>query len=86
MTKCMNQNVDESILNGITAFAAIVQFGGFAGTSKALNMSQLVVSRSIARLEARLAGRVIKKHDQVIPALILKPLVPAAIDVQQHAW
>jgi molybdenum-dependent DNA-binding transcriptional regulator ModE len=86
MTKCMNQNVDERILNGMSAFAAIVQCGSFAGAGKALNMSQSGVSRSIARLEARLAGRVIKKHDQVIPALILKPLVPAAIDVQQHAW
>jgi hypothetical protein len=30
--------------------------------------------------------RVIENHDQVVPALILKPLVAAAIDVQQHAW
>jgi hypothetical protein len=36
MTKCMNQNVDERVLNGMTAFAAIVQFGGFVGARRAL--------------------------------------------------
>jgi hypothetical protein len=36
MTKCMNQNVDKRILKGMTAFAAIVQFGGFVGARKAL--------------------------------------------------
>jgi len=30
-------------------------------------------------------GGVVQNHDQVIPALILKPLVPAPVDVQQHA-
>src|SRR5580765_3072481 len=31
-----------------------------------------------------LAGGVVQNHDQVVPAFILKPLVPAAVDVQQH--
>jgi DNA-binding transcriptional LysR family regulator len=46
----MNQNVDERILNGLSAFAAIVQCGSFAGAGKTLNISQLGVSRSVARL------------------------------------
>jgi hypothetical protein len=50
MTECMNQNVDERILNGLSAFAAIVQCGSFAGAGKTLNISQLGVSRSVARL------------------------------------
>src|SRR5437588_1999191 len=32
-----------------------------------------------------LAGGIVQNHDQVIPALVLKPAVPAAVDVQQHA-
>jgi hypothetical protein len=31
-----------------------------------------------------LAGGVVEDHGQVVPALVLKPLVLAAIDVQQH--
>jgi hypothetical protein len=31
MTKCMNQNVDERTLNGMSTFAAIVQCGSLAG-------------------------------------------------------
>jgi hypothetical protein len=27
---------------------------------------------------------VVQDHDQVVPALILKPLMMAAVDVQQH--
>jgi hypothetical protein len=32
-----------------------------------------------------LAGGVIQDHDQVMPSLILKPLVMAAVDMQHHA-
>src|SRR5437899_13022509 len=32
-----------------------------------------------------LAGGIVQNHDQVIPALVLKPSVQAALDVQQHA-
>src|SRR3974390_2858731 len=32
-----------------------------------------------------LAGGVVQNHQQVVPALVLKPLVPAAVNVQQHA-
>ena len=31
-----------------------------------------------------LAGGIVEQHQQVIPALILKPTVPAAIDVHEH--
>jgi DNA-binding transcriptional LysR family regulator len=61
MTKCMNQNLDERILNGMSMLAAIVQCGSFAGAGKTLNMSQSGVSRSIARLEARLGIRLFER-------------------------
>jgi DNA-binding transcriptional LysR family regulator len=61
MTKCMNQKIDERILNGMSAFAAIVQSGSFAGAGKALNMSQSGVSRSVARLEERLGMRLLER-------------------------
>jgi DNA-binding transcriptional LysR family regulator len=57
----MNQNFDERILNGMSILAAIVQCGSFAGAGKALNMSQSGVSRSIARLEARLGIRLFER-------------------------
>jgi DNA-binding transcriptional LysR family regulator len=57
MMKCMNQNFDDRIMNGMSVFAAIVRCGSFAGAGKALNTSQSGVSRSIARLEARLGMR-----------------------------
>jgi DNA-binding transcriptional LysR family regulator len=50
-------NFDERMLNGMSVLAAIVQCGNFAGAGKTLNMSQSGVSRSIARLEARLGIR-----------------------------
>ena len=31
-----------------------------------------------------LAGGIVQNHDQVVPAFVLKPLVAAAVDVQQH--
>jgi len=61
MTQCMNQNLDERILNGLSILAAIVQCGSFAGAGKALNMSQPGVSRSIARLESRLGIRLLER-------------------------
>src|SRR5215472_7093501 len=33
-----------------------------------------------------LAGGIVQDHNQVIPAFVLKPLVMATVDVQQHAW
>jgi DNA-binding transcriptional LysR family regulator len=61
MTKYMNQNLDERITNGMNIFAAIVRCGSFAGAGKALKMSQSGVSRSIARLEARLGIRLFER-------------------------
>jgi len=61
MTKCMNQNLDERILCGMSIFAAIAQSGSFAAAGKALNMSQSGVSRSIARLEGRLGMRLFER-------------------------
>jgi DNA-binding transcriptional LysR family regulator len=57
----MNQNFDERILNGMSILAAIVRCGSFAGAGKALNMSQSGVSRSIARLEARMGIRLFER-------------------------
>jgi DNA-binding transcriptional LysR family regulator len=62
----MNQNVDERILSGMSAFAAIVQCGSFAGAGKALHMSQSGISRSVARLEARLGMRLLERTTRSI--------------------
>ena len=48
---------DERILNGMGVLTAIVESGSFAGASERLDMSQSGVSRSVARLEARLGIR-----------------------------
>ena len=48
---------DERMLNGIGVLSAIVDSGSFAAASEALDMSQSGVSRSVARLEARLGIR-----------------------------
>ena len=45
---------DDRIVNGIGALSAIVDSGTFATAGEVLNMSPSGVSRSIARLEARL--------------------------------
>ncbi|QNI31696.1 LysR family transcriptional regulator [Alloacidobacterium dinghuense] len=57
----MNQNLDERAVNGLGVLAAIVRCGSFASAGKALNMSQSGVSRSIARLEARLGLRLFER-------------------------
>src|SRR5579864_479464 len=48
---------DERMLNGMGVLTAIVDSGSFAAAGEALDMSQSGVSRSIARLEARLGIR-----------------------------
>lgn len=76
-------NFDERFLNGIGVLAAIVRNGSFAGAGQALHMSQPGVSRSIARLEARLGIRLVERttrsvtltdegrrlYEQVVPLL-----------------
>ena len=52
---------DERILNGTTVLAAVIRSGSFVGAGKALNLSQSGVSRSIARLEARLGIRLLDR-------------------------
>jgi DNA-binding transcriptional LysR family regulator len=66
MTKRMNQKVDERILTGMRAFAAIVRSGSFAGAGKTLNISQSGISRSVARLEARLGMRLLERTTRSI--------------------
>lgn len=48
---------DERVLNGMGVLTAIVDSGSFAGAAERLDMSQSGVSRSVARLEARLGIR-----------------------------
>jgi DNA-binding transcriptional LysR family regulator len=48
---------DERVLNGMGVLTAIVDSGSFAAAAEALDMSQSGVSRSVARLEARLGIR-----------------------------
>jgi DNA-binding transcriptional LysR family regulator len=48
---------DERLLNGMGVLSAIVDAGSFAAAGDALDLSQSGVSRSVARLEARLGIR-----------------------------
>jgi DNA-binding transcriptional LysR family regulator len=74
---------DERILNGMGVLTAIVDSGSFAAAGEALDMSQSGVSRSIARLEARLGIRLFDRttrsvtltdegrrfYEQIVPLL-----------------
>ena len=48
---------DERVVNGMRVLSAIVDCGSFNGAGEMLDMSQSGVSRSVARLEARLGIR-----------------------------
>jgi DNA-binding transcriptional LysR family regulator len=52
---------DERIVNGISVLSAIIDSGTFATAGEVLNMSPSGVSRSIARLEARLGIRLLER-------------------------
>ena len=88
---------DERMLNGMGVLSAIVDSGSFAAASEALDMSQSGVSRSVARLEARLGiwlfdrttrsvkltdeGR--RFYEQIVP--LLSGLEEAAASASQGA-
>ena len=57
---------DERILNGMGVLSAIIDSGSFAAASEALDMSQSGVSRSVARLEARLGIRVFDRNTRAL--------------------
>jgi DNA-binding transcriptional LysR family regulator len=57
---------DDRVLNGLGVLAAVVRSGNFAVAGKSLNMSQSGVSRSIARLEARLGVRVLERTTRTV--------------------
>ena len=50
-------NLDDRLLNGVSALAAVVRSGGFAAAARSVNVSQQGVSRAVARLEARVGVR-----------------------------
>ena len=52
---------DDRLTSGISVLSAIVDSGTFAAAGDILNMSQSGVSRSIARLEARLGIRLLER-------------------------
>ncbi|MFS2160773.1 LysR family transcriptional regulator [Pseudomonas sp. Pseusp122] len=74
---------DERVLNGVGVFTAIVDTGTFAAAAQVLDMSPPGVSRSVARLEARLGIRLFDRttrsvtltdegrrfHQQIVPLL-----------------
>jgi DNA-binding transcriptional LysR family regulator len=74
---------DERVLNGMGVLTAIVDCGSFAAAGVALDMSQSGVSRSVARLEARLGIRLFDRttrsvtltdegrrfYEQIVPLL-----------------
>jgi DNA-binding transcriptional LysR family regulator len=57
---------DERTLNGMGVFAAVVEAGSFAAAGEQLDMSQPGVSRSVARLEARLGIRLFDRTTRVV--------------------
>jgi DNA-binding transcriptional LysR family regulator len=88
---------DERMLNGMGVLSAIVDSGSFAAASEALDMSQSGVSRSVARLEARLGIRLFDRttrsvkltdegrrfYEQIVP--LLSGLEEAAASASQGA-
>ncbi|WP_233830368.1 LysR family transcriptional regulator [Paraburkholderia sp. ZP32-5] len=88
---------DERMLNGVGVLTAIVDCGSFAAAGVALDMSQSGVSRSVARLEARLGIRLFDRttrsvtltdegrrfHEQIVP--LLGALEEAAASAAQGA-
>jgi DNA-binding transcriptional LysR family regulator len=57
---------DERTLNGMGVFTAVVEAGSFAAAGEQLDMSQPGVSRSVARLEARLGIRLFDRTTRVV--------------------
>lgn len=57
---------DERILNGMGVMTAIVDSGSFASAAERLDMSQSGVSRSVARLEARLGIRLFDRTTRTL--------------------
>ncbi|CAG9201183.1 LysR family transcriptional regulator [Paraburkholderia sabiae] len=57
---------DERILNGMGVLTAIVESGSFASAGERLDMSQSGVSRSVARLEARLGIRLFDRTTRIV--------------------
>jgi DNA-binding transcriptional LysR family regulator len=88
---------DERVLNGMGVLTAIVDRGSFAAAGVALDMSQSGVSRSVARLEARLGIRLFDRttrsvtltdegrrfYEQIVP--LLGGLEEAAASAAQGA-
>ncbi len=88
---------DERMLNGMGVLTAIVDCGSFAAAGVALDMSQSGVSRSVARLEARLGIRLFDRttrsvtltdegrrfYEQIVP--LLGGLEEAAASAAQGA-
>ena len=54
-------SLDDRLLNGVGALAAVVRSGGFAAAARTLNVSQPGVSRAVARLEARVGVRLLER-------------------------
>lgn len=88
---------DERLLNGMGVLSAIVDSGSFVAAAEALDMSQSGVSRSVARLEARLGIRLFDRttrsvtltdegrrfYTQIVP--LLNGLEEAAASATQGA-
>jgi DNA-binding transcriptional LysR family regulator len=52
---------DARLVSGIGVLAAVVETGGFARAAQALGLTQPAVSRSVARLEARIGVRLLDR-------------------------
>jgi DNA-binding transcriptional LysR family regulator len=88
---------DERVFSGLGVFSAIVDTGSFAAASEVLDVSQSGVSRTVARLEARLGIRLFERttrsvkltdegrrfYEQVLPHL--SGLEEAAVSAAEGA-
>src|SRR5580698_4598199 len=59
--KAIIMRFDEQTLSDSSVFVAVVRCGSFANAARALNLSQSVASRAVARLEKRLGLRVLDR-------------------------
>jgi DNA-binding transcriptional LysR family regulator len=81
---------DERVTNGIGVLSAIVDSGTFAAAGDMLNMSQSGVSRSIARLEARLGIRLLERTTRSVSLTdegrrFYEPVMPLLAGLEEAA-
>jgi DNA-binding transcriptional LysR family regulator len=60
------RDIDSRLVGGLVVLAAIADIGGFGRAAERLGMSQSGVSRAIAKLESRLAARLVNRTSRAV--------------------